>query len=88
MLFTTLPIGYTEGVEFPRIEIGGSVQPVWLSREHAEFDAVDSALEVWGVTASWETDTFKLNREEYPMSKARGLRVSSPLVKLKEGLSP
>lgn len=82
MLFTTLPTGYMQDKKLKYLEPGSMVQMVWLDRDHADIAAMDSALDVWGVMANWETDTYKLNREEYPESKARGLRVGTLLVEL------
>ncbi len=84
MLFTTLPIGYMDEKKLKFLEIGDSTQLVWVSREHAEYEAIDSALKVWGVMANWETDTFELDRDEYPGSMARGLMVGALLVELEE----
>ena len=81
MLFTVLPVGYMRETP-PRINATEALVLVWLTRDTAEIAAIDMPLEVWGVMASWETDTFELNRDTFPESAAKGLRHSSLLIRL------
>lgn len=81
MLFTVLPVEYIKETP-PRIDATKDLILVWQTKDTAELATIDMPLEVWGVMACWESDTFRLNRDTFPESAARGLRHSSLLVRL------